>query len=209
MSVRNVLLSFTFLSSQLALADALSTTSFGIANVSINWIPAIEQVGDAAGQTAAITESTSGTMICHRVSSAASLFSVELGAGGCMQTSDQRNFARALSGQVMVLYYPFSARARSVGDDKALRMRQLSFSNFYIEGITGFSKFTRGEVITPVSYTVDTLDAGLGIGYSYRFFRYSAIGLETSYLYGSSLSTKVASGSTSVLAMVGTLTVFL
>jgi hypothetical protein len=189
------------------LAEALSTTSIGTGSRSISWVPAVTTNAEVTAEP--IEEEISGPIICHRVTAPSSVFTIEIGASGCMMTGGVRNFASSMSGHVMVLYYPFTARSMSTSDDDAVSLRQTSFTNIYINGTAGFSKITLSDPLTPLSYTVDNLDAGLGIGYSYRLFKYVAIGMEGSYVYSSSLSPEVASGSSSLIQVLAGITVFL
>lgn len=201
-----------WLASPAALAEALNTTTFGIGTRDIKLAPAkadgASEQATAEDQT--LNEKQEGVVLCNRVSAPSSLFSVEIAAGGCMHVTETgRSFANSIGGYVGILYYPFSARRRGDNDDLVLRLRLLSLSNFYILGAGGFSKITRSDPVTPVSYTIDTYDFGGGVGYAYRLFRYVALGAEATYMYNSSLSSKVATGTATFTTASAVLTVYL
>lgn len=190
-----------------AFAEALSTTSLGFGSRTISWVPASETSGTVTPEP--VEESLAGPVICHRVSAPASVFTVEVGASGCMMTGSERHFATSMSGHAVVLYYPFSARTKSTNQDSAVSLKQTSFTNAYISGIAGFSKITLSNPLTPLAYTVDNVDVGLGLGYSYRLFKYVALGTEASYIYSASISSEIATGSSSAINILGSVTIFL
>ena len=197
------------LSADLARAEALNTTSLGLGTRKLDFRPATGESSGAVGDVEKISDELSGLAVCNRVSAPSSLFSLEIAAGGCMHLGGENSFAHSMGGFVMVLYYPFSARRKTDTDDLAVRMNIVSFTNLYLLGLGGFSKITRGEKISPVSYTIDTYDAGIGGGYSYRLLKYVAFGVEGAFVHSSSLSTKVATGSSSLMLASAIITVFL
>ena len=202
-----VLLASTW--SGIAWGEALNTTAVGLGLRKLDFRPATGEVSGAAGDVEKIDDELDGLAICNRVSAPSSLFSLEIAAGGCMHLGGENSFAHSMGGQVLVLYYPFSARRKTDSDDLALRMNIVSFTNVYILGLAGFSKITRGEKVSPVSYTIDTYDAGIGGGYSYRLLKYVAFGVEGSFTHSASLSSKVATGSSSLIMASAIITVFL
>jgi hypothetical protein len=200
------------LASSEALAEALNTTTFGVGTRDVKLAPAKADGGSeqATADEQTLSEKQEGVVLCNRVSAPSSLFSVEIAAGGCMHIAKAgRSFANSIGGYGAILYYPFSARRRGDNDDLVLRLRLLSLSNFYILGAGGFSKITRSDPVTPVSYTIDTYDFGGGVGYAYRIFRYVSLGAEATYLYNSSLSSKVATGTATFTTASAVLTVYL
>ena len=210
--MKRALLLACALASPEALAEALNTTTFGIGTRDIKLQPA--KADGASEETTeedqTLSEKQEGVVLCNRVSAPSSLFSVEIAAGGCMHVAESgRSFANALSGYGAILYYPFSARRRGDNDDMVLRLRLISLSNFYVLGAGGFSKITRSDPVTPVSYTIDTYDFGGGVGYAYRVFRYVSLGAEATYMYNSSLSSKVATGTATFTTASAVLTVYL
>ena len=195
--------------STVAFSEALNTTAIGMGIRKLDFRPAATELQGTVGDTAKINDELTGLAICNRVSAPSSLFSLEIAAGGCMHLGGENSFAHSMGGSVMVLYYPFSARRKTDSDDLAVRMNIVSFTNIYILGLAGFSKITRGEKISPVSYTIDTYDAGIGGGYSYRLLKYVAFGVEGSFTHSASLSSKVATGSSSFIMANANITVFL
>jgi hypothetical protein len=197
--------------SNIALSEALSTTSIGTGSRQLQWVPASS--GDASGSNTLnkeITEVLSGPVICHRVSAPSSIFTLEIGASGCLMKGSGRNFASSMSGHFTLLYYPFSSRMKVSNEDTAVRLKQISFTNIFLSGKTGFSKTTFGfGEASPVSYTVDSVDVGLGLGYSYRLFKHVAVGAEVDYIYSSSISPQVATGSSNLMEFLALFTVFL
>jgi hypothetical protein len=195
-----ILLSF----SEASLAEAPAISSVGLMTRTINY--SLSGVGGAGGG-ASKAEVLADPLICERVSTPSAL-GFEVGAGGCAQLGGTYTFAQAVSMHGMLLYYPLASRA-SLNDEGALRMRHLSFSNFYIVVLGGFTKLTHQQILeTNLTVSTDILDFGGGVGYSYRFFKYTAIGVEGYYLSGSIISNAVA-GSTSAIFAGATVTFFL
>jgi len=210
-----VILGPTVISSSMAFGEALNTTSVGIGTRTGTLTP--QNVGsddsaNASSEAKAEPFEQEGLMVCNRVSTPSSLLSMEIGAGGCMmmnqeQTEDLPNFAHSISGHVAVLYYPFASRRKS-NEDSAIRIKLISFSNVYIMGMGGFSKFTTAQALG-TTRSNDALDAGIGGGYSYRLFKYVSFGAEGYYMHSSILSSKVATGSAATTVVSGILTVYL
>jgi hypothetical protein len=196
--------------SNLALSEALSTTSIGIGSRQLQWVPAVADGAQGAANTATtLNQSVSGPLLCHRVSAPSSIFTLEIGASGCLMKGDDRSFARSMSGHFTLLYYPFSSRMRVSNEDSAVRLKQVTFTNIYLAGKTGFSKTTLQIDALPISRTVDSIDIGMGLGYSYRLFKHVAVGVEVGYIYSSSISPDIATGSSTMTEFLGALTVFL
>ena len=196
-------------SSELCQAEALNTTAVGLGRRKLDFRPASTATEGAVGDAGKISDQLDGLAICNRVSAPSSLFSIEIAAGGCMHLGGENSFAHSMGGHVMILYYPFSARRKTDSDDMAVKMNIVSFTNVYILGLAGFSKITRGEKVSPVSYAIDVYDAGIGGGYSYRVLKYVAFGVEGQFVHSASLSQKVATGSSSLLMASAIITVFL
>ncbi len=197
--------------SDVVFAEALSTTSVGMGSRSLSWVPATAPATTEGGEITdtTITEVLAGPVLCHRVSAPSSIFTLEVGASGCLMKGNDRNFASSMSGHFTLIYYPFSSRMKVSNEDSAVRLKQMNFTNLYILGKTGFSKTTLGFGETPFSYAVDAVDVGGGVGYSYRLFKYVAVGVEAGYVYSSSISPLVATGSSTLIEYLGSLTIFL
>ncbi len=204
-----ILLAFSGMAN-LAMSEALSTTSVGMGTRQLQWVPAVAPGAENATNTSTtLNDVLSGPLLCHRVSAPSSIFTLEIGASGCLMKGEDRNFATSMSGHFTLLYYPFSSRMKVSNEDAAIRLKQISFTNIFISGMAGFSKTTLGIGASPVSYTVDSVDVGMGVGYSYRLFKYVAIGAEVGYIYSSSISPLVATGSSSLTEFLAALTIFL
>ncbi len=64
-----------------------------------------------------------------------------------------------------------------------LRTRVVTLANFYLIGVFGFSKITHAQSeITNVTITSDTMDFGVGIGWSYRLFSSVSLGAEANII---------------------------
>jgi hypothetical protein len=184
-------------------AEAPAISSIGFMSRTVTYTQ-IGVGGVAVGSTQ--TEPITDIAFCERVSTPSAL-GFEMGAGGCAQLGGSYTFAQTISAHGMLLYYPLASRA-SLNEEGALRIRHLSFSNFYLVLIGGFSKITHKQVPeTNLTISTDVLDVGGGIGYSYRFFKYTAIGFEGYYTSGSIMS-KAVQGSTSAIFAGGTITFF-
>jgi hypothetical protein len=196
--------------SNIALSEALSTTSIGLGSRQLQWVPAVADGAEGAANTnTTLNQVVSGPLLCHRVSAPSSIFTLEIGASGCLMKGNDRSFARTMSGHFTLLYYPFSSRMKVSNEDAAVRLKQVTFTNIYIAGKSGFSKTTLQIDALPISRTVDSIDIGMGLGYSYRVFKYVAVGAEVGYIYSSSISPNVATGSSTMTEFLGALTVFL
>ena len=190
-------------------SEALSTTSFGIGirNISFVEAKAANQVDDETLDRGAKEEPLSDPMICQRVSTPSSL-GLELGAGGCVHGGGFWTFAHSISAHLQLIYYPLASRT-SVDNDLGLKMKREFFGDLYLIGQGGFAKITHNQAQnTPVTLSMDVLEFGGGVGWTYRVMQKLAIGVEGTYLVGSILSSS-ATGSTNMIMVLGSITAFL
>lgn len=152
-------------------------------------------------------EEVSGTGLCQRVTTA-TYFGLEFGTEGCMSVGGEQTFASSIGGHVMVIYYPLTTRM-IVGADIDAETRVVSFTNFYIAGLGGFSKITHNQqAFTNSTLASDTLDFGLAFGWNYRVFPMVSVGVEGSYIAGTIIS-KATTGSVTATGVYGVLSVAL
>ncbi|TWW10734.1 hypothetical protein E3A20_06180 [Planctomyces bekefii] len=197
-------------SSSTVQAEALSTTSAGMGMRTISYTQA-----KAAGQTEAQstqngtqkTEALNNPILCQRVSTPSSL-GLEIGAGGCVHGGGTQTFAYSVSSHLQLIYYPLASRSR-IDDDAAVHVNRMMFGDLYLIAQGGLAKISHAEITgTPRTLATDIFEVGGGLGWSYRIFSKSSLGIEAYYLIGSFLS-KATTGTTSMMEVAFSMTMFL